>query len=195
MALALTRHLAALRFSSGAGQFMFAEVFDEWPSYSQKYIAPSAAVLPGSWTYGDAYLTPTLMEDTWEPKGERGFGLYKLSEIEVTLEVSMRTNSTAEREAIVAIVEQSFRHPELLMSQAGARNGILLPMPEYYGLCARFALLSGRVIDDEDRAMRENRDAILNVSAQATQVAVGPVSPLNLKVRQMVGPEVDLENC
>ena len=195
MALALARHARGLVFNSGAGPFQFAEVFEEWPSYLKRYIAPSACVLPGSWTYGDAYLTPTLIENTWEPAGEQGFGLYKQTEIQVELELSMRTNSVAEREAILLVVESAFRHPQLLMSEQGGRNGILLPMPEYYGCLARFALVAGRVIDDEDRAVRENRDAILTISAQATQVVVGPVAPLSLKVRQLVGPEVVLSKC
>lgn len=195
MALALKRHLEGLEFFN-PDRFQFSQVFDSWPSYIQRYVPATACVLPGRWEYGDAYLTPVLMEETWEPAGEQGFALYKMAEIEVFLEVSMRTDSVDEREAIILGVESSFRDPNMLMSDpAGARYGILLPLPEYYGCKARFQLISGSVIDDEDRAMRENRDAIMVVQAEATQVVVGPVAPLQLKFRQKIGPEVVLENC
>lgn len=204
MAEALALHLEDMEFDSGAGVMQLAQVFTEWPSYIQRYIAPSACVLPGTWVYADAYLTPTLMESTWEPQTEdgtptkeSGYGLYKVAEMEVVLEASFRTSSTAEREAIILAAESIFQAPLLLMDeQKGARNAVILEMPSYYGLCARFALTGGRVIDDEDRAMRENRDAVLTIKAEATQVVVGPVSPLNVKVKQVVGgPEVDIDNC
>lgn len=195
MALALKRHLECLAFEN-LDTFQFSAVFDNWPSYLERYVPASACVLPGRWTYGDAYLTPVLLEDTWEPKGELGFALYKTSELEVQLEVSIRTDSVDEREAIILGVENSFVDPDLLMADpAGARYGILLPLPEYYGCNARFQLIGGSVIDDEDRAMRENRDAIMTVRAEASQVVVGPVRPLALKFRETVGPNVDLENC
>jgi hypothetical protein len=132
-----------------------------------------------------------LLEDTVEPRTldgrmtESGFGLYKLSEIEVNLEVSIRAASVTERDAIVLGLEEIFRAPQLLMNeQTGPRYGVLLPLPTYYGVEARFALQSARVLDDEDRAMREQRDAILTISGQAPQVTVGPASPLNMTVRE-----------
>lgn len=183
MALALARHLAGLKFFNPA-MFQFVRVFAEWPSQLDRYIPPSAVVLPSAWKYADWAFTPHLLEDTWENPGEAGFGLYKLSEIEVELEVSVRTNHVSEREAVILGVEESFVDPELLMSEKyGGRYGLLLDLPEYYNLTARFALQSARVIDDEDRAMREQRDAVFVISAQAPQVRVGPVNPLRLTVR------------
>lgn len=203
MAEALADYLRdTLVFDAGAGVRKLERVFDDWPSYLDRYVPPSACVLPGAWVYSDPYLVPSLMEDTWEPQqdgkptGERGFGLYKVAEMDVTLEASFRTNTTEERKAILLAGESLFRDPDLLMNEAkGARNAVLLEMPQYYGVCARFALVGGRVIDDEDRAMRENRDAVLTIKAEATQVVVGPVAPLNVTVRQIVGPEVDVQNC
>lgn len=197
MAAALADKLAQLEFYN-PNPFRFHAVFDEWPRYMDKFLSPSACVLPGSWRYADALMTPTLCEDTIEPLNPdgtmagAGFALYKLSEVEVDLEVSLRASSTAEREAIILGMEQTFRAPNLLMDEAaGPRYGVVLPLPDYFGVSARFALMGARVIDDEDRAMREQRDAVFTVSAQAPQVTVGPVFPLNMKTRLVVGQPTD----
>jgi hypothetical protein len=182
MALALARHLKGLTFFNAGAPYGFAQVFDEWPSYVDRYVPPSACVLPTGWKYGDWAFTPTLLEDTWEIAGEPGFGLYKLSEIEVDMEVSIRTDHVVMREQVVLGVEESFVDSGLLMTEISGRYGLILPLPEYYGLSARFALSAARVIDDEDKAMREQRNAVFTISAQAPQVRVGAVYPLNLKV-------------
>ena len=180
MARALSRHLKTLTFQFGV---RFTDVFDEWPSYVKRYRPPCACVLPSSWAYS-GWMTPTLLEDTWEPQGAQGFGLYKTGEAETELEISIATTSTEERALIEQGIEDAFVDPELLMSeQRGPRNAILLPMPEYYGLNVRFSLLRGRVIDDEDSAIREKRNAVLTVSAQASKVKVGPVYPLALTIQ------------
>lgn len=185
MAVALQRHLENLVFSKpGNPAYRFSEVHDTWPSYLQRYVPPSACILPGEWTYGDALFTPHLLEDTWEVAGEPGFGLYKLSELETDFQISFRTDEVAERAGILRGIEESFRAPRLLMDDAqGPRFGLLLDMPEYYALKGRFALKSARLIDDEERAVREQRDAVVVINAQAPQVTVGPVYPLNLKIQ------------
>lgn len=181
LALALRRHLEGLDFDAGGNVFRFAQVFDDWPSFLERYVPPSACVLPGRTTYLDALMTPTLLEDTWEPQGQQGFGLYKLSEVSLDLEVSFRAPTVAERDAILHGLEDSFVSGQILMDQVnGPRYGRLLEMPEYYGLCGRFALASSQVIDDPDHALREQRDAIVTVSAQAAHVKLGPVYPFNL---------------
>lgn len=186
MACALARYLASLTFEGGA---RFTGVFDEWPSYLKRYRPPAACVLPSTWTY-DGWMTPTLLEDTWEPKGQQGFGLYETAEATGELQISIGTSSPAEREILIQGVEDAFTDPQGLMSERkGPRNAILLPMPEYYGLHARYSLLRGQIIDDEDRAMREKRDAIITVGVQASKVRVGPVFPLALTIRTTVNDE------
>lgn len=190
MALALTRHLESLQFQLSGATFQLATVFSEWPAYLDRYVPPCACVLPNEWRYSDWAFTPKLLEDTWEVPGEPGFGLYKLSEIETDFEISLRTNNPAERDAMINGIEESFVAANVLMDEAqGPRYGIILPLPEYYGLAARFALQSARVIDDEERTMREQRDAVLTISSQAPQVRVGPVFPLNLKIRLTIDGE------
>ena len=184
-ALALSRHLMGLTWE-GTEHQRFTEVFDEWPAFLNRYQPPAACVLPATWTYGSWEYT--LLEDTWEPKGLPGFGLYKTNELECEMEVSIRTTSAAEREVIVLALEDAFQDPQMLMSQKrGPRNSIILPMPEYYGLPARFSLQRGRTIDDPDSAMRERRDAVLTVSVQASKVKVGPVYPMALHMIKQNG--------
>ena len=184
-ALALSRHLMGLTWE-GTEHQRFTEVFDEWPAFLNRYQPPAACVLPATWTYGSWEYT--LLEETWEPKGLPGFGLYKTNELECEMEVSIRTTSAAEREVIVLALEDAFQDPQMLMSQKrGPRNSIILPMPEYYGLPARFSLQRGRTIDDPDSAMRERRDAVLTVSVQASKVKVGPVYPMALHMIKQNG--------
>jgi hypothetical protein len=186
MARALARYLADLTFQYGV---KFTGVFDEWPSFVKRYRPPCACVLPSSWTYG-GWMTPTLLEDTWEPQESQGFGLYKTGEAEVEMEISIATTSTEERAVLEQGVEDAFTDPQGLMSERrGPRNAIVLPMPEYYGLHARFSLLRGRVIDEEDSAMREKRNAVFTVAAQASKVRVGPVYPLALTIQSKINGE------
>lgn len=183
-ATALARYLRTLKFDSGV---QFTAVHDSWPSYSQRYQPPSACVLPNSWKYGPWGTAPKLLEWSWEPQGEQGFGLEKTSELEMELEISIATNSPEERAILLLGVEDAFIDPQGLMSeQRGPRNAILLPMPEYYGLSARFNLLGGRVNDDQETAMREKRDAVITVSCQASKVRLIPVFPLALTIETRV---------
>lgn len=186
MASALAAYVAGLSFDLEDGNILkFAEVFSEWPAYLDRNVCPSACVLPGSWKYGDSMLTPTLIESTWEPQGGSGWGLYKTAEAEVELELSLRASSAYERERLILGLEESFHHAEVLMSQQGAANRIILPLPAYYGLSARYSLLSGRLIDSEEQAMREQRDAVLTISAQAPKVKLGPVHPMSITIRKV----------
>jgi hypothetical protein len=188
MATAIANYLRSLRFPrASGGEFAFAQVFEEWPDYEQRFVPPSACVLPTPTLYAPARLTPTLMEDTWEIRGEPGFGLYKLADIEADFEINVRAPSGAERSDIIAGIEQAWVAADLLMDHSsGARYGIELAMPEYWGLCATFALLSARVLDNEDMAMKAHREAVLTLSGVAPQVKLGPVRPMNMNIRLRV---------
>jgi len=184
MAMSLANHIASLEWQApGGGMTHFAEVFETWPAFIDRFVSPSACVLPGDWKYGDSAFSPKLLEDTWENPGEPGFALYKVSEIECDLEISMRASSPAECEAAIRGVEEAFQNPGFLMDDPqGAQYGRWLTLPEYFGVPVRFALKGGRVIDNEDTAMREQRNAVITVMAQAPQVIVGPVYPLAANV-------------
>jgi hypothetical protein len=68
------------------------------------------------------------------------------------------------------------------MELTGPRYGLVVPLPEYYGINGRFALLAGSVIDNEETAMRDKRDAAFTISASAPKVQVGPVWPMAIAV-------------
>jgi len=181
MAATLARYIAGLKFDTldGGPDLQFAEVFDEWPSYLDRAVPPSGCVLPSSWKYGAAVLTPVLIEDTWEPKGEPGWGLWKTAEAEVEFELSFRTTSAVERGKLILGIEDAFQ------STSQEANRVVLPLPDYYGLDARYSLLSARVIDSEDQAIREQRDAVMTISAQADKVVLRPVFPMSLTIKKV----------
>lgn len=190
LATALRKHVEGLRFVGAQGTDRFSQVFEEFPSFNDRAVPPSACVLQSDWRYGDAMLSPTLLEDTWEPKGMPGWGLYQTAEVICELQLVIRTNLPGERPVLMKAIEDSFQDPDMLMSHSsGARYGIVTTLSEYYGLPARFALLGGSVIDSEEKAMREERDAVFTISAMAPKVQVGPVYPLAVLFKLSVNGE------
>ena len=181
LAAALRRIIENLRFA-GSQTDRFAEVFDEWPSFLETSVFPCAAITPGGFRFSDSSTTPKLIEDTWEPQGLPGWGLYKTAECQTELQLVIRTDRVGERPALMRAVEDAFQPPEMNMAKNGPRYGLIETLPEYYGVNARFAVLDGSVIDSEDSAMRERRDAVFTVSASAPKVQVGPVFPLALRI-------------
>ncbi len=184
LARALARLVAGLRFA-GSQTDHFEEVFDEWPSFEQTAVFPAAAVLPGEFRYAEALMTPRLIESTWEPAGRPGWGLYKTAELQTELQLVVRTDRLAERAILMRAVEEAFQPSGNLMTLDGPRYGVTVALPEYYGVVGRFALLGGSVIDNEDTAMREKRDAAFTVSASAPKVQVGAVWPMALSVTKV----------
>lgn len=163
------------------------QVFDEWPSPEDNYTTPAACVLPGQGTYEDAGYTPTLLEETWEPKGQPGLGLYKTAELVVPYEIQVRAPTGAERDVIIMGLEDLWVAKGVLMDHAqGARYGILIDMPDYWGVTASFSLMYVRTMDDPDAAMRNHREAVVGVTARADHVKLGPVQPMKLTVRTVI---------
>lgn len=181
LAAALRRVVEDLRFV-GSQTDRFAEVFDVWPSFLETAVFPAAAIVPGGFKFVDSSTTPKLLEETWEPQGLPGWGLYKTSECQTELSLVIRTDLVGERPALMRAVEDAFQDPQLNMAKNGPRYGLVKTLPDYYGVNARFAVLDGSVIDSEDSAMRERRDAVFTISASAPRVQVGPVFPLALRI-------------
>lgn len=193
LAAAIRRRLLEATFpgAGGVGLVKFTEVFDEWPAQDDQYVAPAACVLPdGELMYGPSHPTPTLLEDTWEVRGEPGWGLYELSEASQSFEVVARAPTGAERNALKAGVETLFQDPRVLSVPSGARYGVLLGLPEYYGLQARFSIGASRKLDDGESAQKNIWQAQFTIRAEAAQVVVGPVQPFTLKtvVTECSGP-------
>lgn len=185
MALALVRKIDAAEFTAQDGTpLRFAEVFDNWPTYQDTYRAPgTACVLPGDMPLEASRLTPSLMEDTWEPAGMPGLALYQLAEVNTSFDIAIKCPSIAERQVFLAGLENMWNHDDLLLDDAGARYGVSLPLPEYWGVDAVFSLKSVRLQDDENSAMREQREAVITVTGQAPQVVLRRVQPMTLTVR------------
>ena len=175
LAMALRRHVEGLTFAGSQDQ-NFAEVFEEWPSFNESEVPPAACVLPGEWKYADAHMTPRILEDTWEPKGMPGWALQKTAELMCEFQLVIRTNLPAERTILMRAIEESFQ------KDTDQRYGILVDLPEYYQLTGRFVLLGGSVIDNEDTAMREMRDAAFTISASSPKVQVVPIWPMSLSI-------------
>lgn len=171
----------------GKGSIALAKVFDEWPSANDVALSPAACVrTPEPIRYG-ALLTPTLFEETWEPKGALGVGLYKLTEGECDYRIELRAASKAERAALVAGIEDLFVEPMVLNNRAaGAQNGRVLPMPGYWGLPARFSHRETLTSDDAEGAKTGRWDAEFLIAGQASRVKLGVVSPFRVTIREVV---------
>jgi hypothetical protein len=187
MASALVRFLQGMVFEGpgGYGTIQLETGFAEWPSVPDEYVGAACAVMPGIGTDIEGRLIPTLLEDTWEPAGFPGWGLYVLSDYEVEFKVRVRAASAAERGALVMGIEQAFVQDStqmLIAPDKGNRYGTLLDLPEYFGSQARYGLKETAILDDPDTAMAEQREAEFTVMAQAKKLRVGLVQPFTVKV-------------
>jgi hypothetical protein len=190
MATALVAYLGGLSFPGPGGgpPIQLLQVFEEWAGFNDGDVPMAACVLPdGEIVYAPGQGTPTLLEDTWEPQGQAGWGLYRLSEATREFKVVARAPTGAERNAIKAGVETAFVDPQVLMRPSGARYGILLDLPDYFGLRARFTITSSRKLDDGTNAISNIQEAEFTIRAEAPHVVVGPVQPLVLRTTVTVG--------
>jgi hypothetical protein len=170
----------------GRRPLSFQRVFKEWPTFNDEWVNPSAVVLPdGDLLYGPSHMTPTLMEDTWEVRGEPGFGLYKLDEATKEFDIGIRARTQAERNALKAGIEQIFVDDAIILAPLAnkARNGIIVPMPEYWGLSCRLHLVSSRKLDDAAAAAANRWEALIHVRADAPHVKLGIVQPFRLSLK------------
>jgi hypothetical protein len=165
-------------------------VFLAWPDPEDFYEPNSAVVLPGSSTYEDAGMTPTLLDCTWEPQGLPGLGLYKLSELMVPFEVQLRATSDAQRDVLISGMEELWVADGVLMDQLdGARYGLRLPLEGYWGVDAVFSLMGHTILDDATTAMQNERTVTFRLEGRAPQVVLRPVQPMKLTVKVCVDGE------
>ena len=180
------------------GGLKFLKLYKDGPQYEDDgALVPSAVILPtGPIKYGPSHLTPTLAEDTWEPRGKLGLGLYVLSEASREFQVTFRGQTQAERNALKAAIETAFTDPAVEQAQAcaglprpglfvGGRYGVLMAMPEYWGLTARLTLLDSEKLDDADSMAKNIHEGRFSLRAEANHVKLGPVSPFALRLRDI----------
>jgi hypothetical protein len=183
----------------GKGTIRFAQLAEDWATFQDNFVSPGAVVLPGDeLKYGPSHPTPALAEDTWEPQGEAGFGLFVLSEASREFELTIRSSNQQERNALKAGVEGAFVRPEVTMapadgSEPDARYGIVQLVPEYWNLPVRLSLLGSRKLDDADLAAKNIWEANFRISAQANHVVLRPVQPFRVKIQRLdVGDNVTI---
>lgn len=189
MARAIARVVEPAEFPGpgGQGKIRFRKVFPEWPTSADGNVTPAACVASvDTIRYSDALLTPKLLEETWEPRGGLGLGLYKVSEGTCDFHLELRAPSKPERAALVAGLEQLMFVPGVLNKQVGARYGRLLPMPEYWGLNVRVSVQEKALGDDQEAAKTNRWTAAFLVRAQASHVKVDVVSPFQVKITEQI---------
>lgn len=170
--------------AQGRGQIQLAQVFDDWAEFEDDYVDPSGCILPDTeLLYGPSHPTPVLLEDTWEPAGEQGFGLYELSEATREFELSIRTETGLDRQALKAGIETAFQSDGVLIAPLnGVRYGTIVSMPEYWNLPCRLTLLASRKLDDAESAQRKIEEARFRILAHASHVKLAPVAPFRLRL-------------
>lgn len=180
----------------GIGSIKIEEFFEDWADMTENFVNPSAAILPNDeLKYGPSHPTPRFLEDTWEPKGEQGFGLSELSEASREFEVAVLASEAAERNALKAGIETAFQDPRGLlvvkgpapigetMTGGGNRSGVLVQaMPEYWSLPCRLTLLASRKLDDADSVSKKNFEARFRLRAEAPHVILQPMQPFRLRL-------------
>lgn len=195
MAMAIRRALLNAVFEDQLGAAVqFARVYDVWPTAPNRIVVPAACVLPsGPTKYDGARMTPALLRNTWEPSGQQGYGLYKTADLEIDFDVIVRAPSAAERNVLVSGMEDMWTASDQFGQdvtgfQPGStipRYGTMLPLPEYWGLCAGFWLLGSRPLDDGQSAIREHWEAICTIRGVGAQVRLGPVQPMKPIVKAL----------
>lgn len=168
----------------GVGKIRFTQVHEDWPSFEDSFTTPAAAVLPGDeLKYGPSHLTPVLLEDTWEVKGEPGLGLYELAEASREFQLEYRGSTSAERNALKAGVETAFVTDEVLVAPpGGARYGVLVAVPEYWGLNVRLSITGSSKLDDQELAAKNIWMGRATILAQAKLVKLAIVQPFRVRV-------------
>ena len=191
-ALALARVIEAIDRNIGGQRVHFAHVFDEWPTQEDKYDPPAACVMaPPEWTYSDSGGAPKLLEDTIQskdtgPNDPPSYGLYKTAEMLDDFGLQIRAGSPAMRSLLKLAIEDAFQTRNVTMDPNVAPYGLLVPLPEYWGLTARAALQKGSNSDSEDAAMRNQREASFVISMQAPKVQLGAVYPFTPTVTEVL---------
>ena len=135
-------------------------------------------------------MVPHLLEDTVEMGDAYGYGLYKSAEMLDEFTLQIRATTSAQRSLLKLAIEDAFQTPNVMQDPQGQRYGLLLDLPEYWGLKARASLLSGSNSDSDDAAMRNQREATFVISMQADKVQLGEVYPMALTVtKTMKAPD------
>ena len=191
-AMALARVIQGIDVVIAGNRVKFTHVFDEWPTFEDKYDPPAACVVaPPEWTYDDSGSAPRLLEDTVESidtgtADPPSYGLHKTAEMIDNFGLKIRAGSAAMRSLLKLAIEDSFQTRNVTMDPGGSKYGLLVDLPEYWGLTARVSLLRGANSDSEDAAIRNQREATFVISMQAPKVQLGAVYPFDVTITEQM---------
>jgi hypothetical protein len=200
------------RFAPGA-------VYPDWPTWNTRAMSaggmlPAAAILPDRPTFVPSCLTPSFLDETWSggdptllnpdgsqqyPLGDasgRGFGLFKVSEIDVPIVVLFRAVNKPQRRAIMRTLEQAFvdsvgidhTTERLPMGVAEAlvsppHYGRFLKLTRYYNRQCRFVLQASQLLDSEALAGANRWIGQLEISANTSVCVLRRVRGMTPQVR------------
>jgi hypothetical protein len=197
MAETLSTYLAQLEFDLPATteQRRFAAAYATWAEFEQSAKSeggrlPVVAVLPDEGKYDDSSLSPRILEETWRSDGTGGYALFAIAEFEVPFVALVRARSKGEREAITSVLEDAFVEPGEAQDAGPLRYGRLLTMPAYYGRTARYTLLTQRLLDSGDFAIRHRWMSQFELLAQAQHVVVRKAAAMSSRVQVVVDGQV-----
>jgi hypothetical protein len=168
----------------GNGTCRFRRVFDDWASFDDQFVNPSACVLPETELLYEPAKNVRVIEGTWEREGEMGLGLYKLGEATREFEIAIRAETAALRNALKAGLEQVFIEERVTLAPInGSRSYLVSEMPDYWGLECAFTLLGSRKLDDGETGTRRISEARIRLSGWGTWAKLALVQPFRPRTR------------
>ena len=179
---AIARLLGGLRWQTTTGRTsQFQKVYMEWPTSNDRFASPSACVLEASpLSIPDVPLTPSILEETWAPRGGPGLALYRTADGEQTFSVVLRASSKPERSDASRAVSDLFQGvPD---NPRRARSGFELALPDYWNLTAGALMASVTTSDDAESAMRNRWEAAYALQVSLTIVTLRRAVPMMIKV-------------
>lgn len=184
---ALTRGLAEYlstltRNGAGGKTLRFAATLNEWAEPEDKSRYPYAAVYGSDdrGTYEPLQFGPEIVHEFEDSPTERK-ALQQDSEFTQKLAVDVWATNPADRTALMAMVEEAIRVPDVPVPWM---FGTRLWLPHYYGAIAEYEPLGFGYVEDSDSQLRNERKAVLIVQAR--------VSALRLVTRPVFQPQARL---
>lgn len=168
--------------------FQFSSVNWEWPTPNKELVFPAVTVLdPINEDYAAHSLTPTVLEDTYDPN--TGFVMVKDGEYIAELPVTIWAEDRYQRAAIIEGLEIAM-NPDIF------RMGIFLPMPMGYGRLARFTMIGFKKLDTAETTFKGRLQTLFRIRVEADYVRRIQIPILKPQLIDQIGgvalPPIDL---
>jgi hypothetical protein len=155
-----------------------ANVYIEWPDYTEEMPFPSVAVVHSRADYNVIGLVSYVEEDTRDVFAP-GTVVQWQSEYTETINLEVWTAKKAQRRSILAGLETAITPTEQM-------SGLRFKMPDYYNELVCFTLNRREVMDEPDAA-RNRRRAQLEIEMRFNVVALVNYLPLQTKLLVQTG--------